>query len=275
MTCQSCGNPNQEKFCPNCGEKRFDPHSLTLKHVVEESVEGFTHADHNFIRTISSLLFRPGRLATEYVNGRRIDYMKPLGLFLVINLLFFLLAAVNAFSQPLSSYLQYKNYTIYGTEAMVNSALIRTGQNLEQFSRYFNEAMVSNSKSLIILLIPIYALIFAILMWHTHRKFIEHLVFATHFVSFVLIYLLFHQLFISRPFVWLFGDEAWRHYGDAINSLFGLFMLGLYLFVGFRKFYGVGRIWALTTALTTAVLFAFVLLGYRMLMFYKIVLLAH
>jgi len=28
MICKNCGNTDQQKFCPNCGEKQFNAHDL-------------------------------------------------------------------------------------------------------------------------------------------------------------------------------------------------------------------------------------------------------
>ncbi|MVM28521.1 DUF3667 domain-containing protein [Spirosoma sp. HMF4905] len=275
MTCQTCGHHNQEKFCPNCGEKRFDPHSLTLSHVAEEIVESFTHADHTLLRTLNTLLFKPGYLSVEYVAGRRVRYMKPLGLFLVINLVFFLLVTYNAFNQPLSSFLNYDNYTAFGTKEAVAHKLKESGQTLAAYQIVFDASMKASSKSYLIVLIPVYALIFSLLMWSAHRTFIEHLVFAAHFLSFVLLYFLVQQFLIVLPFIWLFGQEQWAARGDLIWSLLSLILVGLYQAKAFSRFYQVDRRWSVLAALLSTVLFAGVVMAYRLLLFYKIVYLSH
>ncbi|GAB4023645.1 hypothetical protein GCM10028808_74500 [Spirosoma migulaei] len=275
MTCQTCGHHNQETFCPNCGEKRFDPHSLTLSHVAEEVVESFTHADHTLLRTLKALLFRPGKLTVEYVAGRRVHYMKPLGLFLVVNLVFFLLATYNAFNQPLSSFLNYNNYTVFGTKEAVQQALTRSGQTLATFQPIFDASMKASSKTYLIILIPLFALIFGVLMWSAHRTFIEHLVFSTHFLSFVLIFFLLQQFLIVLPFIWIIGQLQWEARGDLIASLIGLVFLGFYQARAFRRFYGTGTIWSVFAALLSTVLFAGVIMAYRLILFYKILYLTH
>lgn len=275
MTCQTCGHHNQEKFCPNCGEKRFDPHSLTLSHVTEEVVEGFTHADHTLLRTLKALLFRPGKLTVEYVAGRRVHYMKPLGLFLVVNLVFFLLATYNAFNQPLSSFLNYNNYTAFGTKEAVQHALTSLDQTLATYQPVFDASMKASSKTYLIVLIPLYALIFGLLMWSARRTFIEHLVFSAHFLSFVLIFFLLQQFLIVLPFIGLIGQQQWEARGDLIASFVGLIFLGFYQARAFSRFYGTGKLWSALAALLSTVLFAGVIMAYRLLLFYKIVYLNH
>jgi Protein of unknown function (DUF3667) len=163
MTCQTCGDPHQENFCPSCGEKRYDPHSLSLKHVAEESLESFTHADHNLLRTIHAVLLRPGELPAEYVAGRRVRYMKPLGFFLLVNLLFFLLTSSNAFNQPLNSFLTYTPYTNFGSKKTIEHVLAEHHETLANYTPRFDAAMVSSSKGFLVLLIPLYALVFSLL----------------------------------------------------------------------------------------------------------------
>ncbi|GAB3719476.1 hypothetical protein GCM10027592_63050 [Spirosoma flavus] len=103
--------------------------------------------------------------------------MKPLGLFLVINFVFFLLATYNAFNQPLSSFLNYTNYTAFGTKEAVQQALTSSDQSLVTYQPVFDESMKASSKTYLIVLIPLYALIFGLLMWSSRRTFIEHLIF--------------------------------------------------------------------------------------------------
>lgn len=275
MTCQTCGHLNQENFCPNCGEKRFDPHSLTLSHVSEEILEGFTHADHTLLRTLKTLLFRPGQLTAEYVLGRRVIYMKPLGLFLVVNLAFFLLASYNVFNQPLSSFLNYANYTAFGTKQAVQNALDHTHHTLDTYQPVFDASMKASSKTYLIVLIPLYALIFGVLMWPARRTWIEHLIFSTHFLSFVLIFFLLQQLLVVLPIIGLIGLHQWEVRGDLITSLLGLAFVGFYLARGFKRFYGTGPVWSAFAAILSTVLFMGVVMAYRLLLFYKIVWLSH
>ncbi|MVM37410.1 DUF3667 domain-containing protein [Spirosoma sp. HMF3257] len=275
MTCQTCGHHNQEKFCPNCGEKRFDPHSLTLSHVAEEVVESFTHADHTLLRTIKTLLFKPGKLTAEYVAGRRVHYMKPLGLFLVVNLVFFLVVDYNAFNQPLSTFLNYDNYTAFGTKEAVYHVLTTSGQTLATYQPVFDSSMKASSKGYLIVLIPLFALLFGLLMWPAHRTFIEHLVFSAHFLSFVLIFLLLQQFLIILPYVFLFGQQQWMTRGDQIWSFLGLALLGFYQARAFKRFYGTSKLWSASAALLGTLLFAGIIMAYRLILFYKILYLSH
>lgn len=271
MTCQTCGNPNQENFCPNCGEKRYDPHSLSLTHVAEEAVEGFTHADHNLLRTLRAVLLRPGELPAEYVAGRRVRYMKPLGFFLVVNLVFFLLSTTNVFNQPLNSFLNYPPYTEFGTDEAIRHVLTERHETLAQYTPLFNAAMTSSSKTYLVLLIPLYALVFSLLFIATGRTFIEHLIFATYYIAFMLLFMLLITFVVVVPFEWLFGQQSWVAFGDRYVSVLVLTVLTAYLSLAFRHFYRTSVFWSLLSAVVSSGMLAVLIVAYRMVLFYKII----
>src|SRR5690242_9057720 len=90
--CPSCGHAFAGKFCSACGEKKVAAHDFTLRHFIEESVEGFTHFDNKLLRTLRSLFFKPGSLTASFESGQRVTYMKPVQLFIISNLVFFILS---------------------------------------------------------------------------------------------------------------------------------------------------------------------------------------
>jgi hypothetical protein len=71
------------------------------------------------LRTIKMLLARPGQLSLDYVNGRRVRYMKPVQLFMIINLIFFFLITNNIFSLTLNNYINYEPFISFNTKAIV------------------------------------------------------------------------------------------------------------------------------------------------------------
>ena len=54
-----------------------------MGHIVHDLVHAFTHADHSIFSLVKDLVVRPGRVAREYVEGKRKKYFGPFA-FLVI-----------------------------------------------------------------------------------------------------------------------------------------------------------------------------------------------
>ncbi|HYL71577.1 MAG TPA: DUF3667 domain-containing protein [Candidatus Dormibacteraeota bacterium] len=89
--CDNCGAAVEARYCGACGQKLEAPvHSLW--HFTQLATEDLTHADSRLWRTLAALLFRPGFLTREFLHGRRARYLPPLRLYLVLSVVFFVVA---------------------------------------------------------------------------------------------------------------------------------------------------------------------------------------
>ncbi|HEY6124506.1 MAG TPA: DUF3667 domain-containing protein [Steroidobacteraceae bacterium] len=93
LVCANCHAPLNGEYCSACGQ-RHEPHIHTVVHFAGEAFESVSHADSRLWRTIGYLLTRPGYLTREFFAGRRVAYLPPFRLYLVISVLFFLVAGV-------------------------------------------------------------------------------------------------------------------------------------------------------------------------------------
>jgi hypothetical protein len=89
LVCANCGQPLAGEYCAACGQ-RHEPHVHTVSHFAAEAFESISHADSRLWRTLLYLLIRPGFLTREFFAGRRVRYLPPFRLYLVISVLFFL-----------------------------------------------------------------------------------------------------------------------------------------------------------------------------------------
>ncbi len=89
--CLICNQPLNvsQKFCDRCGQ-HTKTHRLSVGHVTHEFFHAFTHADTGIIFLIKALDTNPGRMAGEYVEGKRKKYFSPFS-FLLICIGFFVL----------------------------------------------------------------------------------------------------------------------------------------------------------------------------------------
>jgi hypothetical protein len=83
-TCRNCDAllAPASRFCAACGQ-RTTPQRLTLGQIAHDFLHALTHVDHSILALIKGLALHPGRVAREYVEGRRKKHFGPLG-FLVI-----------------------------------------------------------------------------------------------------------------------------------------------------------------------------------------------
>ena len=93
--CLNCGTALEGPFCYYCGQPdknfmRFFPVLL------REFMEDFLELDSRFTRTMKPLLFLPGKLTRDYLDGKRFRYTPPLRLYIFSSMAFFILAAMLA-----------------------------------------------------------------------------------------------------------------------------------------------------------------------------------
>ena len=65
------------------------------------------------LRSVWLVTSRPGYLSTEYFQGRRVRYMKPLQMFIFLNVVYYFslsLFAATTFTTPLATQLHMNNY---------------------------------------------------------------------------------------------------------------------------------------------------------------------
>jgi len=92
--CANCAAPLHGEFCAACGQKAHVHRSLV--HVGEEILHGITHFDGKTWKTLPMLVFKPGTLTRDYIQGKRARYVAPVPLFLlVVFLMFFVFSFVN------------------------------------------------------------------------------------------------------------------------------------------------------------------------------------
>lgn len=89
-TCLNCNHVVENKFCPNCGQQNTETRQ-SFHYLFTHFVEDLTHYDGSFWKTIKALLFKPGRLTKEYLEGKRLKYVPPVKLYIFISFVAFLL----------------------------------------------------------------------------------------------------------------------------------------------------------------------------------------
>lgn len=124
--CANCGAALGGEYCAQCGERRLHPDEHTLRHIVGEWFEAFSHGEGRLLVSLRTLLLRPGELTREYFRGRRVPYTKPVALFFAINLLYFLLTTVNTFGTPM--YLQLEIQPLVQTKQAVATKQVFAAQ---------------------------------------------------------------------------------------------------------------------------------------------------
>jgi Protein of unknown function (DUF3667) len=267
VTCKSCGNHFQGKFCNQCGEKVYRAHDKKLSHFFEEAFHFITHFDNKFFRSFWLMLAKPGYVAKEYSEGKRKKYFSPVSLFLigiVIYLIFPLLQGMNiSFANHLNNNRQLHFYAIQNWAEHKAAAKHMT---LEQLAEKFDHVSPKFSKVLLIVLIPLTALILALLFRRKNLYYFDHLMMAAEFNSF---YLYFN--FLILPSLILLFAKITRFNLDYGESIFTFSLLGAIILIvialGFRRFYQVRFVTGLLKGILFMIMFILMIHIYRIILY--------
>jgi Protein of unknown function (DUF3667) len=93
--CANCHAELAGEYCAACGQ-RHEPHVHTVAHFAGEAFESISHADSRLWRTLWYLFARPGFLTREFFAGRRVTYLPPFRLYLVLSVLVFLILSLSS-----------------------------------------------------------------------------------------------------------------------------------------------------------------------------------
>lgn len=88
--CLNCGTPLDvsAKFCSDCGQK-VRPLKITLRELLEDAWDATFGFDSKLFKSGWRLFSRPGYLTAQYLEGKRVAYLRPVTLFLLVAGVFF------------------------------------------------------------------------------------------------------------------------------------------------------------------------------------------
>ena len=283
--CGNCGEILRGAYCHGCGQKRLADSDRRLGHLLGQLFAAATDLDGRFWRSLRALLFQPGRLSRDYLDGRRRHWLAPMTLFLLANVLYFLSpGTLTDFNLPLSDQMSQvhsritnpwvmqriaeRDRALQARRAALPSArrdAVPARYTLADYGRDYGAQAGNVGKALIIVHIPFLAVGLALMFRRRRMYFAEHAVVATHLFTFTLFYI---QL-VLLPLGWLL-DQAGRVDGGLASALVlaTLVLLGMHYERAVRRVYAPPRWVAL---LAPFVLITVMMLGnlylYRTLQF--------
>lgn len=86
----NCGTLVQGRYCQACGQENIVPRQ-NFWSLCWHFVADIFHFDGKFFDTLKYLLFRPGRVPKEYVEGRRMRYLDPIRMYIFTSTVFFII----------------------------------------------------------------------------------------------------------------------------------------------------------------------------------------
>jgi hypothetical protein len=240
--------------------------------ILHQFADDVLSLDSKFAHTLAALLARPGFLTTEYLAGRRARYVRPLRLYLVASLVYFVTLTVFDAADFVTATDTSPGDPAPGDSAHVAPDLARDDHGLgaipivggrlaeqvtklsqlsdDEARRTLNRAMLKNLPKGIFVLVPVFALVLRLFYVRRRRRYAEHFVFALHVHSFG-----FLALAVATPVPW-----------EAVSGILGL-SVPVYVVLAMRRVYAQGMAKTLAKAVGLA-------LGYGILLVLTIAIIA-
>lgn len=89
--CLNCGTALSGQYCGNCGQ-RASSRLISVWELLRDAFGDLLELDSRLWRTLIPLAVRPGQLTRDYLEGRRARFMPPFRMYLVLSIVFFLVA---------------------------------------------------------------------------------------------------------------------------------------------------------------------------------------
>jgi Protein of unknown function (DUF3667) len=256
--CRNCGAALTGRYCADCGQAA-DVHMPTTLELVHQALEGITHSDSRLWSTLFLLWFKPGKLTLEFVAGRRARYLPPFRLYLVLSVIFFLLASISPMQIKFVRFDDPRAATVTSYPDCGKPSVILFGRDLSaRIQRACAETARDNGRNLLhiglatlpkamFIFLPLIAFLNMLLYWRPRRPYAEQLTFFLHLQAF---------FFSAMTLVILAGDAAGARPGSGVLSWVAtllLWSLPLYTMLAIKRAFA--QSWA-RTLIKTAALFA-------------------
>jgi hypothetical protein len=89
--CLNCDHLLLGQYCGSCGQ-RASSRLISIWELFRDAFVDLLDVDSRLWRTLGKLAFRPGQLTRDYLRGRRARYVPPFRTYLVLSIVFFVIA---------------------------------------------------------------------------------------------------------------------------------------------------------------------------------------
>jgi len=228
--CANCDSELQGAFCSSCGQSAKSRRG-PIWQVSAEFAEELFSLDSKVLKSLGTLLMKPGVLSARFLEGKRASVLPPVRLYLVISLLFFFVFQIP--TPDVSNDNVYINGILLGRDVPVegqpNYSLVGfdTKDELSLVENWLNsmvldkEAVLKSTNpqvtmeklfnklenflpNLLILFLPFFAVLMKLLYFFKRRLYFDHLIFSLHFQTWLMgAVLIIYALALQNPW-WAF-----------------------------------------------------------------------
>ncbi|MEP2023616.1 MAG: DUF3667 domain-containing protein [Reichenbachiella sp.] len=234
-SCLNCGETLNGQYCTNCGQQNKDK-DRSLKHLLGDLLNNLFFVDNRFWVSYKYLLFKPGVMTYEFLEGKRRKFMSPITLFLFVNVLYFFVSPLTDYSLSLTD--QMKQPT-HGTLAsrMVEDKLVQEELDLEAYAPIYKQTSDNVSKTIMILNVPMIAFFVYLIAIRKRKYYYDSLIFSVHFFA-VFLLCIIAGISLAPAYRWVINGLLEIHMSPWTiwMPFFMLVLPTIYAIVSIKKF---------------------------------------
>jgi len=261
--CLNCGTSIKGNFCNQCGQHVRDNTDRSMGRLFGEVLSNIFFFDNRFFISVWYLFRFPGRMAIEFLEGKRKKFISPITLFLFFNLIYFFVSPLTDFSLPLEDQMYDQPYSSW-TIGLVDYKLQNEGLDVQDYSITYQNASDNISKAIMIINVPMIAFFVYLIAFKRRRFYFDTLIFSFHYFSlFLATWVLLD--WVEKLIVFISG---YNH--PIVADLFYYMYLGiplLYAMLSIKKFIRIRWYWAIPAGIGVMVAFTLANLLYRLIIF--------
>jgi len=268
--CKSCGKEFRGLYCNVCGEKVIEPKDRSFRVFLSKVLIATTIVDNKFVKSLLLTIRQPGFLSREYVDGRRVNYMRPLQMFFILNLAYFLFPVLQMFNSSLYTQLYVLPHRQIAKE-VVSKKVGAEGLSIQGFEMMYNDKTNGFAKLLLVLFVVLASLPLSLIFRKKDRYFTDHLALSVELTSFNLainaIGLSVVLVIMNKIFKW--SNVTWGNYLNELTLTIVFVLTNLYfIFIAANSFYNQRGKRRIFKALLGVVGLFLALEAYRFLLFF-------
>ncbi|MEM9895316.1 MAG: DUF3667 domain-containing protein [Bacteroidota bacterium] len=263
-SCLNCGETVTDAFCQRCGQRVRDNLDRSLGRLLGEFFGNIFFLDNRFLISIWFLVRYPGRMTTEFLEGKRKKFISPVTLFLFINLIYFLVNPLSDYSLALydQAYSQpYSSWTINWLE----DKLQERGMSFQEYSSIYQNASDNISKSIMIINAPMIALVLYLITFRKRKYYFDSLIYSFHF--FTLFMLSWVMLDWIGNLFYLLMEDVPEMMENITFLLFTFLLPILYAILSIRRFMNLRWYWSIPAGFAVLLSVLIAQFAYRFIIF--------
>ncbi|HRJ29848.1 MAG TPA: DUF3667 domain-containing protein [Cyclobacteriaceae bacterium] len=269
-TCKACGLAFSGSYCNRCGEKVLSPDEKSFRHFLSNVLNAFTFIDSKFYKTLRLMLLKPGYVSAQVIDGIRVPYIRPLSMFFIVNLFYFLFTVSDTYNSRLYSQMNLMPYSSV-TKKIVEQKIKAEKISIDAFRVNYEQQSTSLAKLLLIIFVLFTGLCIALFNIKSNKYFYDHITVSLEFnAMFILMGNIALKLFalLITQFMLLFDVLLEQYLTDPVYTSIAGLLAVILLFSMQRRVYHNTVVWSLIKALAFIPCLAISMIAYRAILFF-------